>query len=219
MLTATFPPILTRIHRAQASSSLASDHIRLVAASKGQGLSQVEAAIAAGITAFGENRVQEAEHKWPALKAAHPAIRLHLIGPLQTNKVADAVALFDVIETVDRPKLALALSEALMRQAKHPTLYIQVNTGEESQKSGIAPKEADDFIRYCRDTLHLPIRGVMCVPPVDFPTAPHFALLRAIALRNGLEECSMGMSEDFETAIRMGATEIRLGRILFGERA
>ncbi len=208
---------------------------QLMGVSKGQAVAAIEDAIGLGITRFGENRVQEAYEKWPELKKKHPNLQLHLIGPLQTNKVKQALELFDVIQTLDRPKLALAIAKeyANTRIREYATtdtiatsrlrgfvhsLFIQINTGEEPQKAGIFPKEADDFIRYCRDDLKLPVIGLMCIPPVEDVAAPHFALLREIAKRNGLNELSMGMSDDFETAIRMGATCIRLGRALFGER-
>jgi pyridoxal phosphate enzyme (YggS family) len=191
----------------------------LLAASKGQAEAIIEEAITAGITHFGENRVQEAQGKWEAIKARHPDITLHLIGPLQTNKVADAVALFDVIQTLDRPKLADALAAAMARTGKNPPCFIQVNTGNEPQKAGVIPEEADAFIDYCIKEKKLSVRGLMCIPPDSQPPAPHFALLKTIAERHGLKELSMGMSNDYETALRMGATIIRLGRILFGERA
>ncbi len=210
---------------------------------KGQDEAAIREAIHLGLACFGENRVQEAYEKWPDIKKTHKNLTLHLIGPLQTNKVKQALELFDVIETLDRPKLADEIakhfirphdeasrpSEPSAREAAHHAsdsmshsrckqFYIQVNTGEEPQKAGILPKEADDFIRYCRDDLKLPVKGLMCIPPAEDVPAPHFALLREIAKRNGLAELSMGMSSDFETAIRMGSTQIRLGTALFGER-
>jgi len=176
-------------------------------------------ALAAGQRAFGENRVQEAEAKWPALTAAHPDARLHLIGPLQRNKVRRAVTLFDVIETVDRPKLARALADEMARAGRRPACFIEVNTGEEPQKDGVVPREADAFIRECREALGLPIEGLMCIPPVDEEPSLHFALLREIARRNGLAKLSMGMSADFEIAIAFGATHVRVGTAIFGPRA
>ncbi len=191
--------------------------VTLVAVSKVHPAAAVEAALAAGQTVFGENRVQEAQGKYPALKAAHPELRLHLIGPLQTNKVKDALQLFDVIETVDRPKLARALAKEAAKLGVAPACYIQVNTGEEPQKAGIAPAETDAFVAECRD-LGLDVRGLMCIPPVDEEPSLHFAFLREIARRNGLDGLSMGMSGDYETAVRFGATLVRVGTGIFGAR-
>jgi hypothetical protein len=190
----------------------------LVAVSKTHPASTVAAAIAAGQRLFGENRVQEAQQKFPALKARHGDLRLHLIGPLQTNKVKEAVALFDAIETVDRPRLAEALAREMERQGKRPACLIEVNTGEESQKAGILPREADRFIAECRDRLGLPVEGLMCIPPEGEEPSPHFALLREIARRNGLNALSMGMSADYEIAVRFGATLVRVGSAIFGPR-
>jgi len=192
--------------------------VTLVAVSKTHGSPEISEAIAAGHRVFGENRVQEAQAKYPALKVAHPDLVLHLIGPLQTNKVKEAVALFDVIETVDRPKLADALMREMERAGRRPGCFVQVNTGEESQKAGVMPAEADAFIRDCRERLRLPVRGLMCIPPFDQEPSPHFALLREIARRHGLAELSMGMSGDFEIAIRLGATHVRVGTAIFGAR-
>jgi hypothetical protein len=194
------------------------EEITLVAVSKTHRAGRIEEAISAGQRAFGENRVQEALTKFPALKARHPDLRLHLIGPLQTNKARDAVRLFDVIETLDRPRLADALVSAMEKDGRRPECYIQVNTGEEPQKAGVAPAEADRFIAESRER-GLPVTGLMCIPPLDEEPALHFALLREIARRNGLARLSMGMSGDFETAIRFGATELRIGTAIFGERA
>jgi pyridoxal phosphate enzyme (YggS family) len=191
--------------------------VTLVAVSKTHPAAAVEAALAAGQTVFGENRVQEAQGKFPPLKAAHPGLRLHLIGPLQTNKVKDALDLFDVIETVDRPKLARALAKEAARLGVAPDCYIQVNTGEEPQKAGIAPGEADAFIAECRG-LGLKVTGLMCIPPVEEAPALHFGFLREIARRNGLAGLSMGMSGDYETAVRFGATLVRVGTGIFGAR-
>ena len=190
----------------------------LVAVSKRQPDDRIEAALVAGHRVFGENRVQEAQERWTSRRDIYPELRLHLIGPLQTNKSADAVALFDVIEVVDRPKLARSLSAEMARQGRHLPCYVQVNTGEEDQKSGIWPEEADDFIAFCRDECGLNIAGLMCIPPVDEEPAMHFALLRTIAERNGLSGLSMGMSGDYEEAIRFGATSIRVGSAIFGSR-
>ncbi len=193
-------------------------NVTLVAVSKQQPLDRIEAALLAGHKHFGENRVQEAYDKWPAFKRHFPDITLHLIGPLQTNKVEDAVALFDVIETVDRPKLAEALAKAIQKKGSTPLLYIQVNTGEEAQKAGILPRDAADFIHYCRTDLQLTISGLMCIPPANEPPAPHFALLRRLAEQHNIPLLSMGMSGDFETAVMLGSTEVRVGQALFGER-
>ncbi|MEL3891763.1 YggS family pyridoxal phosphate-dependent enzyme [Ferrovibrio sp. MS7] len=190
----------------------------LIAVAKTFPASAVEAAYAAGQRHFGENRVQEAMEKYPALRASHPGMVLHLIGPLQTNKVKQAVAHFDVIHTLDRPKLAEELAKEFARQERRLPCFIQVNTGEEPQKAGVAPLEADAFIRDCRDRLGLPVVGLMCIPPADEEPAPHFALLRKIAERNGLADLSMGMSGDYEIAAAFGATYIRVGSAIFGGR-
>jgi PLP dependent protein len=192
--------------------------VRLIAVTKTVPPAEIEAAIAADQRAFGENRVQEAHAKWPDLKKRHPGIELHLIGPLQSNKVREAVALFDVIETVDRPKLVRALAGEMARVNKHPRLFVQVNTGEEPQKAGVLPGEADAFIALCRDTFGLAVEGLMCIPPFDEEPAMHFALLAKIAARNGVKELSMGMSGDFVRAIPFGATYVRVGTAIFGER-
>jgi PLP dependent protein len=192
--------------------------VTLVAVSKTHDAGAISAAIAAGQRVFGENRVQEAQAKYPVLKAAHPDLVLHLIGPLQTNKVKEAVALFDVIETVDRPKLAEALAREMERAGRRLRCLIQVNTGEEPQKAGVLPAAADAFIAECRERGRLPVVGLMCIPPLDQEPSPHFALLREIARRHQLPELSMGMSADYETAIRLGATHVRVGTAIFGER-
>ncbi len=193
--------------------------ITLVAVSKIHDAAAISSAIAAGQRVFGENRVQEAQTKYPALKAAHPDLVLHLIGPLQTNKVKEAVALFDAIETLDRPKLADALAREMERTGRRPRCLIQVNTGEEPQKAGVLPNAADAFIEECRERWHLPVAGLMCIPPADQEPSPHFALLREMARRHGLAELSMGMSADYEIAIRLGATHVRVGTAIFGARA
>jgi pyridoxal phosphate enzyme (YggS family) len=192
--------------------------VTLVAVGKGHPAERARAALLAGQRIFGENRVQEAQAKWPELKAEFPDAQLHLIGPLQTNKVREAVRLFDVIETVDRPRLAAALAAEMARSGRRPTCFIEVNTGEEPQKAGVHPAEADAFIAACRETHKLPVVGLMCIPPADEEPALHFALLADIARRNGLAGLSMGMSADFETAIRFGATHVRVGTAIFGER-
>jgi hypothetical protein len=208
-----------RIRAAAAKAGRAPEGIHLVAVSKVQPLERVEAVLAAGHRLFGENRVQEAAGKWPALRESFPGVALHLIGPLQTNKIRQALDLFDAIETVDRPKLARKLAEEIQARGVSPTLFIQINTGEEPQKAGIAPADADAFIAECRGALGLPIAGLMCIPPVDEEPSPHFALLAKIAARNGLGDLSMGMSGDFESAISLGATYVRVGSAIFGERA
>lgn len=172
----------------------------------------------AGHRVFGENRVQEAKAKWPELRARYSGIELHLIGALQSNKVRDAVALFDFIHSLDRPRLAVALKTELENSQRAVRLFVQVNTGEEPQKGGIAPKEAVAFVRHCRDELLLPVIGLMCIPPAEEEPALHFALLRKLAAECGLEFLSMGMSDDFETAIRFGATHLRVGTAIFGQR-
>ena len=192
--------------------------VTLIAVSKTFGAEAIEPVIAAGQRVFGENRVQEAKAKWPALRAAHPDIALHLIGPLQSNKAKEAVALFDAIHAVDRPSIAEALAKEIAKQGRHPTLFVEVNTGEEPQKAGVLPHEADAFIKTCRETYGLTIAGLMCIPPFDEAPAPHFALTAKIAARNGLSLLSMGMSADFAAAIAFGATHVRVGTAIFGGR-
>lgn len=190
----------------------------LVAVSKTFPAEDVEAAIAAGQRVFGENRVQEAMGKFPAIRAVHADLELHLIGPLQSNKAREAVALFDVIHTVDRDKIAAALAAEMRAQGRQLRLFVQVNTGEEPQKAGVGPRDALDFVRRCRDVHGLDIAGLMCIPPVDENPAPHFALLDELAGRAGVSGRSMGMSGDYETAIRHGATHVRVGSAIFGHR-
>jgi pyridoxal phosphate enzyme (YggS family) len=192
--------------------------ISLIAVSKTHPISAATAALAAGHRVFGENRVQEAQGKWPALREEYPDAVIHLIGPLQTNKTADAVALFDVIQTLDREKLARALAKEMERLDRRPDIFIQINTGEERQKAGVLPLYADEFIKKCRDGMGLPVVGLMCIPPIDENPALHFALLSDMAARNGINRLSMGMSADFETAVRLGATEVRVGTAIFGTR-
>jgi hypothetical protein len=189
-----------------------------VAVSKTHGPERVRELLEVGHRVFGENRVQEAQEKFPALKVDYPDLELHLIGPLQTNKARDAVALFDVIQSVDRDRLAGVLAKEMERAGKRPTCFIQVNTGEEEQKAGILPAEVDAFVASCRDVHKLPVVGLMCIPPVDEEPALHFALLHKIAGRNGLAKVSMGMSADYEMAVRLGATHVRVGSALFGAR-
>ncbi|MBY4608683.1 YggS family pyridoxal phosphate-dependent enzyme [Rhizobium sp. 9T] len=192
--------------------------VRLVAVSKTFEAEAIRPAIEAGQRIFGENRVQESQGKWPALKAENPDVELHLIGPLQSNKAADAVALFDVIETVDREKIARALAEEMKRQGKTLRLYVQVNTGLEPQKAGIAPDDTPAFVSLCRGELGLPIEGLMCIPPAEENPGPHFALLAKLASKCGVEKLSMGMSGDYEIAIAFGATSVRVGSAIFGAR-
>jgi hypothetical protein len=192
--------------------------VQLVAVTKTVPPEIIEQAIGAGQRCFGENRVQEAQRKWTALRELHPDLELHLIGPLQSNKVREAVALFDVVETVDRPKLARALAEELSRSGRRPRLFVQVNTGEEPQKAGVVPGETEAFVALCRDTFGLAIDGLMCIPPFDEEPAVHFALLAKLAEKLGIEELSMGMSGDFARAIPFGATYVRIGTAIFGAR-
>ena len=206
------------IAEAARSAGRDAEAVKLIAVSKTVPADAIEEAIACGQRRFGENRVQEAKAKWPALKERHPGLELHLIGPLQSNKVRDAVELFDVIHSVDRPKIAAALAEEMKRPGKSPRLLVQVNTGDEPQKAGVLPSETDAFVGLCRDKLGLPIEGLMCIPPLDEEPAMHFALLAKIAARLGLKELSMGMSGDFEKAIAFGATYVRIGTAIFGAR-
>jgi pyridoxal phosphate enzyme (YggS family) len=192
--------------------------VTLVAVSKTFDAAAIAPVIAAGQRVFGENRVQEAKAKWPELTAAHAGLSLHLIGPLQSNKAKEAVALFDAIQSVDRPSICEALAKEIVKQDRRPELFVQINTGEEPQKAGIAPSDADDFIARCRETYGLTITGLMCIPPVDDAPAPHFALTAKIARRNRLRQLSMGMSADFATAIEFGATHVRVGSAIFGKR-
>ena len=208
--------ILARIAAAAKTAGRAADEITLVAVSKLQPSDRVAAVVAAGQRVFGENRVQEAQQRWAASRT--PDLCLRLVGPLQTNKADEAVAFFDAIDSLDRPKLVRAIAEAAQKHGRCPDLLVQVNTGEESQKAGVAPKQADALIAEVRGPYGLPVRGLMCIPPIDEEPAMHFALLARIAARNGLSELSMGMSEDFESAIRFGATMVRIGTALFGAR-
>jgi hypothetical protein len=192
--------------------------VTLIAVSKTFEPVSIRPVIEAGARVFGENRVQEAKAKWPGLMSAYPGLALHLIGPLQSNKAKEAVALFDAIHSVDRPSICEALAKEINSQNKQPELFVQVNTGEEPQKAGVAPGEADAFIANCRDKYGLVISGLMCIPPVDEAPAPHFALTAKIAARNGLKNLSMGMSADFAVAIQLGATHVRVGSAIFGTR-
>ncbi|HEY5306505.1 MAG TPA: YggS family pyridoxal phosphate-dependent enzyme [Pseudolabrys sp.] len=192
--------------------------VTLVAVSKTFPADAIEAVIDAGQRVFGENRVQEAKAKWPALIEKHPGIALHLIGPLQSNKAKEAVALFDAVHSIDRASLCEALAKEIQKQSRSPALFVQVNTGAEPQKAGVVPEDADAFLKTCRDTYGLAIAGLMCIPPADDAPGPHFALLATIARRNGLALLSMGMSADFASAIAMGATHVRVGSAIFGGR-
>jgi pyridoxal phosphate enzyme (YggS family) len=218
VIAANLAAVRERIAAAARAADRAPESVTLVAVSKTHPAVSVRHALAAGHRAFGENRVQEAQAKYPELREEFPDLGLHLIGPLQTNKVRDAVAGFDVIESVDRLRLAQALAREIEHSGRRPPCLIEVNTGEEPQKAGIMPADTDGFIHECRERLDLPIIGLMCVPPLDEEPAPHFALLREIARRNGLEILSMGMSADFEKAIRFGATHVRVGTAIFGAR-
>ncbi|WP_170420020.1 YggS family pyridoxal phosphate-dependent enzyme [Ruegeria arenilitoris] len=209
--------VTARIAKAEAAAGRPKGSVRLIAVSKVQPNDRVEAVLKQGHRCFGENRVQEAAGKWPAFRESYPDIDLHLIGPLQTNKARQAMELCNAIHSVDRPKLAKTLARLAQELGQCPDLFIQVNTGEEAQKAGVMPAEADDFVAECR-SLDLPVRGLMCIPPVDEEPALHFALLAKIAGRNGLDGLSMGMSSDFETAIALGATHVRVGSAIFGDR-
>jgi len=210
--------VRSRVATAERKAGRPAGAAQLVAVSKTFDADFIRPVIAAGQRLFGENRVQESQSKWPALKAETPDIELHLIGPLQSNKAADAVALFDVIETVDREKIARALAAEMKLQGKAPRLYVQVNTGLEPQKAGIVPDETVDFVRLCREELGLTVEGLMCIPPADENPGPHFALLAKLARQCGLEKLSMGMSSDYEVAIGFGATSVRVGSAIFGSR-
>ncbi|MEO0693885.1 MAG: YggS family pyridoxal phosphate-dependent enzyme [Pseudomonadota bacterium] len=209
--------IIDRIHKAEDKGGRARGSVHLIAVSKVQPNERVTAVLDEGHRCFGENRVQEAAGKWPAFRAAYDAVDLHLIGPLQTNKTRQAMELFQAIHSVDRPKLANTLARLAQETGACPDLFIQVNTGEEDQKAGVLPADTDAFVETCRD-LDLPLRGLMCIPPVDEEPSLHFALLAKLAARNGLDQLSMGMSADFETAITLGATHVRVGSAIFGAR-
>jgi PLP dependent protein len=214
------PLVRVRAEIARASTEAGRDpaEVTLVAISKTFDAPAIEPVIAAGQRVFGENRVQEAKAKWPALKARHPGVELHLVGSLQSNKAKEAVALFDAIHSVDRASLAEALAKEIAKQGRAPILFVEVNTGAEPQKAGVLPEAADAFINTCRERYGLAIAGLMCIPPADEPPAPHFALTAKIAKRNGLSLLSMGMSADFPLAIAFGATHVRVGTAIFGER-
>lgn len=213
-----FADVQSAISSAATKARRDASSVALIAVSKTFDALDIQPAIDAGQRVFGENRVQEAQGKWPGLRTAYPDIKLHLIGPLQSNKAADAVALFDAIHTIDRPKIAKAIAEEMRKQNKQLQLFVQVNTGEEPQKAGVMPSDAKAFVAMCRDDLGLKIAGLMCIPPVEEEPAVHFAFLAKLAEELGLSGLSMGMSGDYETAIAFGATHVRVGSAIFGSR-
>ena len=217
-IAANFETVLKKIYRAEKAAGREEGAAKLIAVTKTQGPDALRAVLAYGHRLFGENRVQEAQEHWTELKKEFPDITLHLIGPLQTNKVRDAVAFFDCIETIDREKLAEVVSDEMKKQGRSFPCFIQVNTGDEEQKAGIAPENLPEFLSFCTQKCGLDIRGLMCIPPVDAPPALHFALLKKLARENGLQDLSMGMSADYERAVMLGATYVRVGSLLFGER-
>jgi pyridoxal phosphate enzyme (YggS family) len=217
-VAANLAAVRARIEAAARSAGRDPAEVTLIAVGKAQPQARIEAALAAGHRVFGENYVQEARTRWPALRPSWPGVELHLIGALQSNKAADAVALFDVIQTLDRPKLAHAIAREIVRQGRHPRLLVQVNTGEEPQKAGVTPGQLDDFLQLCRHELGLPIEGLMAIPPEEEDVALHAALLAKLARRHGLRRLSIGMSADYEAAIRFGATDVRVGTAIFGPR-
>ena len=218
-IDAPLAKVRAEIARACAEARRDPASVTLVAISKTFGADAIEPVIAAGQRVFGENRVQEAKAKWPALQARHGGLELHLVGPLQSNKAKEAVALFEAIHSVDRPSLCEALAKEIARQGRAPTLFVEVNTGAEPQKAGVLPEAADAFLKSCRETYGLSIAGLMCIPPADEAPAPHFALTAKIAKRNGLRFLSMGMSADFPIAVQFGATHVRVGTAVFGARS
>ena len=207
-----------KIAAAEREAKVGAGAVRLVAVSKTFEAAEIRPVIEAGQRLFGENRVQEAQGKWPDLKSEFPDVELHLIGPLQSNKAREAVALFDVIETIDREKIAAELAKEIAKQGKTPKLYVQVNTGSEPQKAGVEPREAVAFVSRCREVHGLAIKGLMCIPPAGENPGPHFALLAKLAGEAGVEKLSMGMSGDYELAVRFGATSVRVGSAIFGSR-
>jgi PLP dependent protein len=211
--------VKAEIAKAEKGAGREAGSATLVAVSKTFEADEIRPALDAGQRVFGENKVQEAKAKWPGLREAFSGIELHLIGPLQSNKAVDAVALFDVIETVDREKIARAIAEEMAKQGRRPELYVQVNTGLEPRKAGISPDDTVDFVNLCRDELSLPVVGLMCIPPAEENPGPHFALLAKLAGKCGLSKLSMGMSSDYQTAIEFGATSVRVGSAIFGNRA
>ncbi|MCE2516383.1 MAG: YggS family pyridoxal phosphate-dependent enzyme [Alphaproteobacteria bacterium] len=217
-ISSALAEIQSNIARAAGDDGRLSSDVTLIAVSKKQPDDRIDAALQAGLRIFGENRVQEAQSRWQHRRATHKDLTLHLIGPLQTNKAADAVALFDVIETVDREKLAASLAKEMQKQGRQLDCFVQVNTGDEDQKAGITPDQAVEFVGTCRATYGLNVTGLMCIPPVDEEPAMHFALLKTLAAAAGVSKLSMGMSGDYDTAIRFGATHVRVGSSLFGAR-
>lgn len=215
---AAYLRLVAQMHKGLVAAGRPADSAFLTAVSKTQPWEVVEPVLRAGHRRFGENRVQEARERWGPVREDWAGLELRLIGPLQSNKASEAVAFFDVIETVDRDKIARVLAEEIQTQGRRPVTYVQVNIGEEEQKAGILPAEADGFIRECRDVFGLEVGGLMCIPPVEGPRGPYFALLRRIAERNGVTHLSMGMSDDYETALAFGANEIRVGTAIFGSR-
>lgn len=211
--------VKAEIAKAEQGAGREAGSATLVAVSKTFEADEIRPALEAGQRVFGENKVQEAKAKWPGLREVFSGIELHLIGPLQSNKAGDAVALFDVIETIDREKIARAIADEMAKQGRRPQLYVQVNTGLEPQKAGIAPDDTVAFVTLCRDELSLPVVGLMCIPPADENPGPHFALLAKLAGKCGLSKLSMGMSSDYQTAIEFGATSVRVGSAIFGNRA
>ena len=210
--------VTAQVARACRDANREVSSVTLVAVSKTFSADAIEPVIEVGHRVFGENRVQEAKAKWPALLERTPGLELHMIGPLQSNKAREAVALFDAIHSVDRPSLCEALAKEIARQSREPRLFVEINTGAEAQKAGVLPQEADGFLKRCRDEYGLPIDGLMCIPPAEEAPAPHFALTAKIAARNGLKLLSMGMSADYAVAIAMGATHVRVGSAIFGAR-
>ena len=217
-VAANLQVVQQNIESAARKAELTAADVDLIAVSKTHDAGRIVPALEAGHRIFGENRVQEAMDKWPALRESYESLELHLIGPLQSNKARSAIALFDVIQSVDRPKLARVLAEEMARSGQQRDCFVEVNVGEEPQKAGILPKDADAFIAECRDRYQLPIRGVMCIPPFDQEPSPYFALLAKIAERNALSAISMGMSSDYEVAVAFGATHVRVGTAIFGPR-
>lgn len=217
-MQARYREVVSRVEAAVLKAGRQTGEVTLVAVSKTFDAGEITPVLEAGHRVFGENRVQEAAAKWPGLRERFAGVELHLIGPLQSNKAAEAVALFDAIETVDREKIAIALASEMKRQGQAPKLFVQVNTGEEPQKAGIAPKDCTAFVTRCRQTHGLAIEGLMCIPPVEDDPAPHFEMLAQLAAQCGLAKLSMGMSSDFETGIAMGATHVRIGSAIFGSR-
>ncbi len=217
-IAANIAAIRTEIAEAARAVDRDPDAVTLIGVAKKQPMDRLHAALDAGLRVFGENRVQEAQGKYPELRTRYPDLELHLVGPLQSNKAEDAVALFDVIQTVDRPKIARTLAKEMAEQDRYPRLFVQVNVGEEPQKAGIEPGMAEEFVHWCREDLGLDVAGLMCIPPLEEDPALYFALLAETAQRLDLPQLSMGMSADYTTAVRLGATHVRVGSALFGER-